>query len=53
MTIFLQTLPFLLDGLLTTLFVSGSVVLIAIILGIPAGCALVFGPFWARVPLRL
>ncbi len=53
MTIFLQTLPFLLDGLLTTLLVAGSVVLIAIVLGIPAGCALVFGPFWVKVPLRL
>ena len=35
MTIFLQTLPFLIDGLVTTLLVAGSVVLIAILLGIP------------------
>jgi len=53
MTIFLQILPFLIDGLVTTLLVSGSVVLIAILLGIPAGCTLVFGPIWLRIPIRL
>jgi len=53
MTLYLQTLPFLLDGLLITLLVSVGVVLLSILVGIPAGCALVFGPLWARVPIRL
>ena len=53
MTLYLQTLPFLLDGLLITLLVSIGVVLLSILVGIPAGCALVFGPLWARVPIRL
>lgn len=53
MTLFLQTLPFLLEGMLVTLLVSVSVVLLSILAGIPAGCMLVFGPLWARLPIRL
>ncbi|WP_439495202.1 amino acid ABC transporter permease [Bosea sp. (in: a-proteobacteria)] len=53
MTLFLQTMPFLLDGLRITLLVSVSVVLLSLVIGIPLGLALVFGPLWARFPIRL
>ncbi|MBS7707435.1 amino acid ABC transporter permease [Chelatococcus asaccharovorans] len=53
MALFFQTLPFLLDGLLTTLLVSVSVVVLSLAIGIPLGCMLVFGPLWARLPIRL
>jgi polar amino acid transport system permease protein len=53
MALFLQTLPFLLDGLRITLLVSAAVVALALVIGIPAGCVLAFGPLWARTPIRL
>lgn len=53
MSMMLETLPFLLGGLWTTLFVSAAVVVISLLIGIPLGCALVFGPAWARLPIRL
>lgn len=53
MTLLLQTLPFLIDGILITLLVAVSVIILSLIVGIPAGCVLVFGPAWARVPIRL
>jgi len=53
MALFFQTLPFLIDGLAITLLVSISVIILALIIGIPMGCVLVFGPTWAKVPIRL
>lgn len=53
MTLFLQTLPFLLDGLRITLLVSVSVIALSLLIGVPLGCVLAFGPFWARFPIRL
>jgi len=53
MMLFLQTLPFLIDGFLITLLVSICVIILSLIIGIPAGCVLVFGPLWARMPIRL
>lgn len=53
MALFLQTFPFLLDGLRITLLVSISVIALSLLVGIPAGCVLAFGPLWARLPIRL
>ena len=53
MAMLIQTLPFLVDGLLTTLLVSACVIVLSLIVGLPLGCVLAFGPLWARVPIRL
>ncbi len=53
MATLIQTLPFLVDGLLTTLLVSACVIVLSLIVGLPLGCVLAFGPLWARVPIRL
>ena len=53
MATLIQTLPFLVDGLLMTLLVSACVIVLSLIAGLPLGCGLAFGPLWARVPIRL
>src|SRR6478609_9068144 len=53
MTLFLQTLPFLLDGLRITLLVSAGVIALSLLIGVPLGCVLAFGPLWARFPIRI
>ncbi|RYE31510.1 MAG: amino acid ABC transporter permease [Hyphomicrobiales bacterium] len=53
MAMLIQTLPFLVDGLLTTLLVSACVIVLSLIVGLPLGCVLAFGPLWARAPIRL
>lgn len=53
MATLIQTLPFLVDGLLMTLLVSACVIVLSLIIGLPLGCVLAFGPLWARVPIRL
>jgi polar amino acid transport system permease protein len=53
MAMLIQTLPFLVDGLLMTLLVSACVIVLSLIVGLPLGCVLAFGPLWARVPIRL
>ena len=53
MATLIQTLPFLVDGLLTTLLVSACVIVLSLIVGLPLGCVLAFGPLWARAPIRL
>ena len=47
------TLPFLWQGLLMTLFVSASVVVISLSAGILAGVGFAYGPWWLRLPLRV
>ena len=46
MTLALQSLPFLWQGLLVTLQVSALVVLLSLAAGLVLGVALVFGPRW-------
>lgn len=53
MATLIQTLPFLVDGLLMTLLVSACVIVLSLIIGLPLGCVLAFGPLWARAPIRL
>ena len=53
MATLIQTLPFLVDGLLMTLLVSACVIVLSLIVGLPLGCVLAFGPLWARAPIRL
>ena len=53
MATLIQTLPFLVDGLLMTLLVSACVIVLSLIVGLPLRCVLAFGPLWARVPIRL
>jgi polar amino acid transport system permease protein len=53
MNTLLQALPFLLDGLRLTLLVSAAVVALSLVIGVPLGCVLGFGPLWARVPIRI
>lgn len=38
MTLFLQTIPFLIDGMLVTLLVAISVIVLSLVVGIPLGC---------------
>lgn len=47
------TLPFLWQGLLMTLFVALVVVVSSAIVGTVFGVALVYGPWWVRLPLRV
>ena len=53
MTLALQSLPFLWQGLLVTLQVSALVVLLSLAAGLVLGVALVFGPRWLYWPIRL
>jgi polar amino acid transport system permease protein len=47
------TLPFLWQGLLITLLVSGLVVASSLLTGILCGIGLVYGPWWIRLPIRI
>jgi polar amino acid transport system permease protein len=49
----LNALPFLLQGLATTLKVSALVVGFSLVIGVLLGTALTFGPFVLRLPIRL
>lgn len=53
MTLLMQTLPFLVDGLLATLFVSACVIVLSLLIGVPLGCMLAFGPAPLAIPIRL
>lgn len=48
-----NTLPFLWEGLLVTLAVSGLVVAISLVTGVLCGIGLVYGPLWVRLPIRV
>ncbi len=48
-----NTLPFLWEGLLVTLAVSGLVVAISLATGVLSGVGLVYGPWWVRLPIRI
>src|SRR5262249_45283014 len=52
MTLAIQSLPFLWQGLLVTLHVSALVVLLSLVTGIMLGVALVYGPRWLYWPIR-
>lgn len=49
----INTLPFLWDGLLVTLAVSGLVVASSLVSGILFGIGLVYGPWWIAWPIRI
>jgi len=53
MTVILNSLPFLWQGLLVTLHVSALVVAIALVLGVPLGVGISFGPRWIGWPVRV
>jgi polar amino acid transport system permease protein len=53
MTLALQSLPFLWQGLLVTLQVSALVVLLSLAVGLVLGVGLVFGPRWLYWPIRM
>jgi polar amino acid transport system permease protein len=53
MNVMLNSLPFLLQGLLVTLQVSAIVVVAALLLGVIFGVGLSFGPRWIVWPLRI
>lgn len=46
------TMPFLFDGLMITIAVSGLVVASSLVTGILCGVGLVYGPLWVRLPIR-
>ena len=48
-----NTIPFLWEGLLVTLAVSGLVVAISLVTGVLCGVGLVYGPWWVRLPIRI
>jgi len=52
MTFALQSLPYLWQGLLVTLEVSGLVVIFSLIAGTILGVAIVYGPWWLYWPIR-
>jgi polar amino acid transport system permease protein len=52
MTFALQSLPYLWQGLLVTLEVSGLVVFFSLIAGTILGVAIVYGPWWLYWPIR-
>jgi polar amino acid transport system permease protein len=47
-----QTMPFLWQGLLMTLFVSALVVALSLVAGVLVGVVFAYAPWWARLPLR-
>jgi polar amino acid transport system permease protein len=53
MTLAIQSLPFLWQGLLVTLHVSALVVLLSLVAGTVLGVALVYGPGWLYWPIRM
>jgi polar amino acid transport system permease protein len=53
MTMMLNSLPFLWQGLLVTLHVSALVVVIGLVLGVPLGVGISFGPRWVGWPIRV
>jgi polar amino acid transport system permease protein len=53
MTVMLNALPFLWEGLLVTLKLSALAVAIALVLGLILGVGLVYGPRWLYWPIRL
>ena len=53
MSLALQSLPFLWQGLLVTLHVSALVVLLSLAAGLVLGVALAFGPRWLYWPIRI
>ena len=53
MNVMLNSLPFLMQGLLVTLQVSGIVVVAALVLGVLLGVGLSFGPRWVAWPIRI
>jgi polar amino acid transport system permease protein len=53
MTLAIQSLPFLWQGLLLTLHVSALVVLLSLVGGVVLGVALVYGPRWLYWPIRM
>jgi polar amino acid transport system permease protein len=53
MTVVLNSLPFLWQGLLVTLHVSALVVAIALVLGVLLGVGVSFGPRWIGWPIRI
>jgi len=53
MTLAIQSLPFLWQGLLLTLHVSALVVLLSFVGGVVLGVALVYGPRWLYWPIRM
>src|SRR5262249_2006737 len=52
-TIMINALPFLWQGLLVTLHLSALAVAIALVLGVILGVGLVYGPRWIYWPIRL
>lgn len=52
-TFVVTTFPFLWQGLMITLAVSGAVVVISLATGALAGIGLAYGPWWIRLPLRI
>jgi polar amino acid transport system permease protein len=53
MSVILNNLPFLWQGLLVTLHVSALVVVVALVLGVPLGLGISFGPRWIVWPIRV
>jgi polar amino acid transport system permease protein len=53
MTVILNSLPFLWQGLLVTLHVSALVVAIALVFGVLLGVGISFGPRWIGWPIRV
>ena len=53
MSVMLNSLPFLWQGLLVTLHVSALVVVIALGCGVLLGLGLSFGPRWTAWPVRI
>jgi len=53
MSLAIQSLPFLWQGLLVTLHVSALVVLLSLAAGILLGVTLVYGPSWIYWPIRM
>jgi polar amino acid transport system permease protein len=53
MTVMINALPFLWEGLMVTLKLSALAVAIALVAGLVLGVALVYGPRWLYWPIRL
>ena len=53
MSVILNNLPFLWQGLLVTLHVSALVVVIALVVGVVFGLGISFGPRWIGWPIRV
>ncbi|MCW3475277.1 amino acid ABC transporter permease [Limobrevibacterium gyesilva] len=53
LNVMVKSLPFLWQGLLVTLQVSATVVVVALVLGVTLGVGLTYGPRWIAWPIRL